>query len=546
MIAAVAKLFRGSSGCASTHFSPFFWVCVLAVLTTLLRLAVASHLELFQDEALYWFIGTRAPLTFAPHPPGTPWLARLGVDLLGRTELGVRLGSLILGLFSIPLFYLLAQRLLAAPILAGWTTLAFALTPIYLAFGSICTPDMPQLFLWITLLYTTWRALEGEPRWWLAAGLTFGIGLYFKYILVLYLPALAFYLWWSGEWRRALESRFFWLGFGLGIALFLPVALVREAQTGWGALSYHLRDRQRWDFALAKNAAVYMGVHAAYYSPLLFVAAVAGLGVVARQAWRLRERRLIFLAVFGALPWLFFATIALVTRRELSREQWDAPAYVCGLMAAAWFMRQRFITAENVRSRVSLRRQTVLAMALGALTISFVVVEALTNIPSAMLGRRPLFSATVGWRTLAVHLDGALRLARAEHPTVILANSFIPALQYNFYSELNPEIYTLDHSENRRYGLSGLFERLGITPRGLVQRAGVDALFVAEDSPKGRTEEADRALRKRLLTYFEAVGDIKNIDIPAGGHPFRRFVIVHCRRWYYRASEQPSSPPADE
>lgn len=509
------------------------WVVLLAAGVTVVRLLVASRLELFQDEALYWFLGKRDPLAFSPHPPGTPWLARLGTAVLGRTELGVRAGNLLLGLFAIPLFYALAWRILSAKSLARRATLAFALTPIYFSFGSICTPDMPQLFLWIALLYTTWSAVHADDRWWLGAGVLFGVGLYVKYIIVLYLPALVLYLAWSGLWRRPLESRYFWWGFGLGLALFAPVALWEQSKTGWGALSYHLRDRQKWDFNVLVNAAVYLGVHAAYYSPLLFVASLAGLVAATHYAYRHREDRLMFLSAFGAVPWLFFAVIAMVTERELSREQWDAPAYVSGLMAAPWLLREWSLAQANRQRRFPIRRLSTLAYVLAGLTILVVVIEALTYLPSNLLGRRPLFSATVGWRTLGSQLDVELSDAREKGPTVILANSFIPAVQYEFYSKLAPEIYVLDHKVNSRYGLNGLFERLGMSARSLDKRHGVDALYVAEGVAQNSAGERLAALRKRMLTYFEAVEIRPDILVPPYGTPIKRFHVLRCHRYFY-------------
>ncbi|MCX7626214.1 MAG: glycosyltransferase family 39 protein [Candidatus Sumerlaeaceae bacterium] len=514
--------------------SPLVWVVLLAIGMTIVKFLVASRLELFQDEALYWFLGTRDPLAFSPHPPGTPLLARLGTALVGRTELGVRAGNLLLGLFAIPLFYALAGRILSSKVLAAWATLAFALTPIYFSFGSICTPDMPQLFLWIALLYSTWAAVHTDDRWWLAAGSLFGIGLYFKYIIVLYLPALAVYLWWSGLWRRPLESRFFWWGFGIGIAVFAPVAVLQESRTGWGALSYHLRDRQKWDIHILANAAVYLLVHAAYYSPLLFAASVAGLFVAAQRACRWREDRLMFLAAFGLVPLIFFAVIAAVTERELSREQWDAPAYVAGLIAATWLVREWSLAQINKPRPLPLRKVIALAFALAALTILVVIVEALTYLPSALVGKRPLFSATLGWRTLSSQLDLELNDARQKGPTVILTNSFIPAVQYGFYSKLAPEIYVLDHKVNARYGLKGLFDRLGMSVRSLENRRGIDALYVAEGSTTDPSDDRAATLRKRMLEYFEAVEIRPDVLIPPYGPPLKRFHVFLCSRYFHK------------
>ncbi|MGB9690829.1 MAG: glycosyltransferase family 39 protein [Candidatus Sumerlaeaceae bacterium] len=517
----------------------FWWVVVVAMLSAGARAWVANRLELFQDESLYWYIGVFAPLTFSPHPPGLPLIARFGAALFGKTELAIRFGNVVLGSLALPLFYFLGRRILASSAVAWLATLAFALTPIYFAFGAICTPDMPQLFFWVALLYATWRAIEGEELWWVLVGALFGVGLYFKYILILYAPALVIYFLWSGELWRALHSRFFRLGVFLALLLFFPVAVWREAQTGWDALAYHLRDRQDFDFSPLRNGFVYFAVHLAYYSPLFYVGAIAGIVASAWRAWRQRDWRLAYLATFGAVPFLFFASIAFFTRRELSREQWDAPAYVAGLIAAAWLVRELMHGARTRVARLRFRALVQVAFVLAALTVAIVTTEAFTTLPSKLLGFRPLFSAMEGGRALARRVDAIRTTLPAEAHTVVLGNSFIPAMQYAFYSKSTPKVFTLEHKHNRRYGLRGIIERTGMSMRDLAQRTGVDAIFVASGGPNEDSTRKLAELKQRLLQYFEAVEVLPPLPILTNGREIGRFYLLYCRRLYISAS--PSS-----
>lgn len=517
--------------CGEPLDSAFWYVVALAVLSGVIRGWIAAHLELFQDEALYWYIGAHAPLTFSPHPPGTPFLAWLGTVIVGKTELGVRLGNVLLGSLVLPLFYFLGRRVLGSSVLAGWATLAFAVTPIYFGFGAICTPDMPQLFWWVALLYVTVRAYDGEEHLWPLAGVVLALGLYFKYILVLYVPALLiFFLWGGGERLRLLRSRPFWLGVVLSILLFFPVALWRESQTGWDAVAYHLRDRQDFQLTPLRNALVYFGIHLAYYSPLFYAFALAGLTVAAWRCWQRREWRLAFLATFGGVPFLFFALISVVTRRELSREQWDAPAYVCGLLAGAWFMRELYVAAKTPVVRQRLHRVAQLGFALAVLTVLLMTAEALTTFPSQLLGRSPLFSAMVGWRTLGNRVDDVLSSAPADAPHVVLGNSFIPAMQIAFYSKSAPRVFTLEHSLNRRYGLKGVIERTGMSLQTLLHQPGVDAIFVSEGAPSQDTTRSLTRLKERLLQYFDSVEPLPPVSVMAHGREIERFYLLHCRR----------------
>jgi hypothetical protein len=524
-----------------------WWVAGIALLSTLVRALLAARLELFQDEALYWYLGVRNAMSFSPHPPGTALLARLGTALFGRTEFGVRAANVVLGGLVLPAFYLFARRLFSVRIALG-ASVAFALTPIYFGFGAICTPDMPQLFVCTLMLYATVRALEGDERWWLVTGCLMGVGLYFKYLLILYVPSLIVYLWWSGVWRRAVESRAFWGGVAIAVLLFFPVAAWREFSTGWGALEYHLRDRQRWSPAVLQNVLVYLGVHLAYYSPLVYAAMLAGLAEAARRAWRRREWRLVFLASFGGVPWVFLFLISSVTQRVLSREQWDAPAYLCGLVAAAWLANDldARLTAMAATAGLSLRTKLErvrrglvqlagAALALAALTLVIVSLDALTALPSRLLGRAPLFRNMIGWRTLASRVDEVLAAQPADRTTVVLGRSFVPALQVAFYSRCTPDVYAFRYSTSSRYGLAQLMDRLGLSERALRQRQGVDAVFVAEgDTDEDAAREID-SLRRRLLELFDSVEPATPVVISNGKAEIARFYILLCHHFYGKA-----------
>ena len=200
---------RGFLGLAATRTaSPHVaWLFLVAALLFVVRVFVATHFNLFQDEAIYWMTGQSDPLSFCPHPPGVAVLTRLGTLLLGRTELGVRCFSIFLSTLTLGVAYFLARELCGTAV-AFWATLTLAAVPSYLFFGSIMTPDTPQLFFWTLALFFTARALmTGREKWWFAAGATVGVGLYVKYMMILYFPSLALCFALSPAWRSQLKTR---------------------------------------------------------------------------------------------------------------------------------------------------------------------------------------------------------------------------------------------------------------------------------------------------------------------------------------------------
>src|SRR2546423_14996910 len=71
----------------------------LAVLALVaLRLVAAAWTPLTFDEAYYWMWSKHLASGYYDHPPGVAAVIRLGTMIAGDTELGVRLGSILLAL----------------------------------------------------------------------------------------------------------------------------------------------------------------------------------------------------------------------------------------------------------------------------------------------------------------------------------------------------------------------------------------------------------------------------------------------------------------
>ena len=61
---------------------------VLWAAVTLLKLAVATRLPLFVDEAFYWQEGQHLAWAYSDLPGLTAWLIRLGVEVAGNSHFG--------------------------------------------------------------------------------------------------------------------------------------------------------------------------------------------------------------------------------------------------------------------------------------------------------------------------------------------------------------------------------------------------------------------------------------------------------------------------
>lgn len=451
-------------------------VAVAAVLAVM-RLDAASTLNLFTDEILYAWTWTVAPLNFSPHPPGVPMLAASGMALLGRTDLGVRLGAWILGTLVAPLMFLLGRAV--ADSRAGfWAALQSLCVPLFFAFGVILTPDGPLLVLWLAGLIAAWHALEsGRMRWWCALGVIVGAGLHTKYMMVFLPASLAVCMGVVPEWRRHWRAAGPWAALAIVVAIFVPVWAWTESHTGWQALRYHLSSRQEWRGPSIRDFLEYYGIHAVYYSPVLYGGTVAA-GVWALvSGWRSRNRRLLFLGIFAGLIFVFFAVVGAFTKRELSREQWDAPAYAAALPAFVLMVRRGLAAG---RHRRAWRTLAVGAPALGAVVMVGAYVEFHTDLVSRAMGRRPLLQSVTRLRPAVAQADAGLAALPAGTAPMLVANSFHSVLAHWFYGRTDARRYTLDHASHQQYGVTHLLERAGMTEGLMPVQPGGDAVFFAE------------------------------------------------------------------
>ncbi len=112
------------------------------VLLFCFRFVIALLIELTPQEAYYWNYAMHPALSYFDHPPMVAWVISAGQFLLGKSELGVRIGGLFLNLLSTGLLYALGQLWFGRR--AGlWAALLFQLLPLFFVYGVLITPDVP-------------------------------------------------------------------------------------------------------------------------------------------------------------------------------------------------------------------------------------------------------------------------------------------------------------------------------------------------------------------------------------------------------------------
>ncbi len=175
-----------------------------------------------QTTPLEWFDG-RIPwwtkLSFHDHPPLVFWIQHFFIRLFGETTFAFRLPSVLLGAAAVYFVYAIGTLLFSSG--AGLVaSLLLAVTVNHLFISRVGLQESYVIFFALAAFYFFLKALKKE-KYFLLFGVALGLGLLSKYIAFIIVPIVLTHLWY--EKRSAFSSRWLWVGFGVALALFLPV-----------------------------------------------------------------------------------------------------------------------------------------------------------------------------------------------------------------------------------------------------------------------------------------------------------------------------------
>jgi dolichol-phosphate mannosyltransferase len=303
----------------------------VVLIITIIHLLLAQQTELIPEEAYYWTYSQHPALSYFDHPPMVAWIIHLGTVIFGNTEFGVRI--IVIALWPVSAWLLfMTGRLWFGREAAERAVLLFCLSPIFVSFGFIVTPDAPLIFFWLLTLYATSKALQsGQNTFWLLAGLGLGCAMLSKYTAVMLAGSLFIFLISSNNYRYWLRRIEPWLALLLGIMVFSPV-LIWNAQHEWASFIFQATRTVDVQHNLLKEAGTFWLYQLAALTPFLLVFYAYTLLTASKRAWIHREDRWNFAMSF-ALP--LFIIFLLASFKNKGHVNWTAPTYLSWSLAAA-------------------------------------------------------------------------------------------------------------------------------------------------------------------------------------------------------------------
>lgn len=489
----------------------WIWIVTgIVLVVTLTRIYWAQHAELVPDEAYYWLYSKHPALSYYDHPPMVGRVIAFGTRIFGDTELGVRAGSLLLGLVCCPLLYLVGRLWFGAAAGLG-AVLLFAVLPVYMGTGSLASTDEPLLFFWLVTLYAVSKALlekqtsaRRSTMFWLLGGVSFGLALLTKYPAALLAPSLFLFLLLSPTHRSWLRRPQPWLAAAIALLVFSPV-LVWNAQHDWVSFSFQSTRAGGPSSLSLQYVPGFWTKHLLLLTPLIFAWYVVAVARGIRRGWFRGEDNWNF-AVSFCLP--LFTVFALASFGTRAHNNWTAPAFL-SLTPAAVAAFQEMVARSDAKRRAWWRRAAGLATFLAFAGIPVTISATLWGVPKKLAYRHG------GWREMARHVEAtarALQERTGQRPFVLGGDTYKIAAELDFYTR-QPE----DHVSAFALGMDGRGFRYWTKLEDFQGRPAV--VVTLADDPE---------IEAALPRHFDQVGETVPVEIVTPTGRRRMMYLTEC------------------
>ncbi|HLX63210.1 MAG TPA: glycosyltransferase family 39 protein [Planctomycetota bacterium] len=314
-----------------------FWIVLGSV--SIWKIAAAWKLTLCYDETYYHYWSLHPQLSYYDHPPLTGWLMTLSGWVLGNSVWTVRIWPLLLSTASVFVARAAAREIFDAEA-GNRAGLLMALAPIFAGNGIVMTPDAVLVFFWTASVYLAWRALNADSLcslWWVALGVTAGMGFLSKYNMVLFYTGLVLLFLISPRDRKRIFIGCLISGL-IAAVIFSPV-LIWNFKNHFASFRFQFSQRlTQVPKSRISNLAEYLGILIVVVTPVLGGLCFYSAG---RRAFS-KERRDKFCA---ALLWGVVVAFGYSAWNVHIQANWPMVAYVTGiiLVAGVWSTYPRWV-----------------------------------------------------------------------------------------------------------------------------------------------------------------------------------------------------------
>jgi 4-amino-4-deoxy-L-arabinose transferase-like glycosyltransferase len=291
-----------------------------------------TGLDLYLDEAQYWFWSKELSWGYYSKPPVIAWVIALSTTICGSdSEFCVRLPSLFFYPLTSLVIFFLAKRLFDEKI-AFWSAIVFFTMPAVSLSSLLISTDVVLFFFWALSLYLFVKGMEkNQWRYWLLLGFVGGLGLLTKYTMGVFAISVLVFLLLTPAYRHYLASLQLW-GAALVAALLMAPNIVWNYQNEFPTFQHTAEisnlDSQKLHFDEMQEFLIgQFFVFGFVFFPLVIL---VWLSVpLWFNNWKMK-----LLVIFGSM---FLFIIILQSLFGRANANWAAPTYVTAtVLIVAW------------------------------------------------------------------------------------------------------------------------------------------------------------------------------------------------------------------
>ncbi|HEY8309371.1 MAG TPA: glycosyltransferase family 39 protein, partial [Gemmatimonadaceae bacterium] len=378
---------------------------VAAVIFITIRFATNGTLGFHIDELYYLESGRHLTFGYVDYPPIVPLLSRVETSVLGVTPWALRFLPAIAGAVNVMLGAAYVRKLGGSVRLQALALLVGLTTPILLGTFLFQTVVF-DLLAWMASLYLFLSiVVERKPRTWMLLGLSLGVGLEIKFLILPLIAGMVIATFVTPSLRADLRTRYPWIGGALMLLIWLP-NVVWQIANDFPTVDYIFN--HQGDIRSGGGVAVFVVVF------LLLLFLLTPLWIVGFiSLFRTRELRAVGIA----------CAVPMVVYLFVGKGYYPAPTIPI-VMAAG------LIALSHVK-RPKLRTGLVAGVIVASL-IDFVALAKIT-IPTTSADRMHAtgldsldsdYASTVGWVSITQQLTQLYgRLSASERATTVIVSS---------------------------------------------------------------------------------------------------------------------------
>lgn len=384
-------------------------------------------IDLSTEEAQYWLWSKHLDLSYYSKPPLIAYMNFLSTSILGDTEIGVRINSIILGFFIALGVYFFTKYLFKDEKLALFSSVFIYFIPIYQLSSILFLTDTPLGFFYLMLMFFFYRAINtNKPSDWILTGIFGGFAFLSKFSAVLFiLPASLFVFIYK---RYTLREKYFYISILIAGLFTLPVIywnITNDFVTFKHVGKLAGVNQQEYSFNL-KHLGDYIIGQIGINSPFLF----PFMAYAVYKAFKEKDEKLVYLALNSVLIFLIFLIISIKKNVEVN---WPAFAYVSIYILTAYFIYTRMIKKATI---------PMLASAITILVLFYTPLLDKIGLTKVLPPHKDPTKRVVGWHELGEYVFWKIKHI-SSNKYFIFSDSYHISSELAFYVRGNPQTYCI-------------------------------------------------------------------------------------------------------